>query len=98
MLAISEGQCMLMRVPPPENKMFIPISDVDVGTKLKLKYKARRRNSQGRKCVVGTLISVPKYSYIFLYKLNYNYRYIACFNFITTYVHNYLVALNQIIY
>lgn len=53
MLAISEGQCMLMRVPPPENKMFIPISDVGVGTKLKLKYKARRRNSQGQKCVVG---------------------------------------------
>lgn len=46
MLAISEGQCMLIRVPPPENKMFLPNSDVGVGTKLKLQlYKARRRNS-----------------------------------------------------
>lgn len=44
MLAISERQCMLIRVPPPENKMFLPISDVGVGTKLKLQYKARRRN------------------------------------------------------
>lgn len=45
MLGISEGQCMLIRVPPPENRMFLLIIDVDVGTKQKLQYKARCRNS-----------------------------------------------------